>query len=226
MNSMGQEVLLDVLGNDGRPGRVERKDAAENRVRILQVAERLFAERGVAAVPMAEIAKAAGVGKGTLYRRFANKGELCLALMDSQMRAFQDVMLGRMQEMGTDGVPKLAQLSNFLDGLVYFTRDHMPLLCEVQRASTDIDAGRMVRPHHWLYLTVRGLLQEAVKEDEVPAGLDTAYIAEALLAPLNASVFRLQIEVLGFSLARISAGLRTIVLGLSHNDGGRRTKDG
>lgn len=213
---MDKDTTLIVLRDDGRPGRVERRDAAENRARILQVAEELFAEQGVSAVHMAEIAKAAGVGKGTLYRRFANKGELCLALMDTQMRTFQNVMIARMQEMKLNDVPYLTQLTNFLDALVYFTRDHMPLLCEVQRAGTAIDEGDMVRPHHWLYLTVRGLLQEAVKSGEVPAGLDTAYLAEALLAPLNASIFRLQIEILGFSLERISAGLQTIVSGLPY----------
>jgi AcrR family transcriptional regulator len=58
----------------GQPVVRERADAARNRLRVLDAAERLFADRGVAGVTMDDIAAAAGVGKGTLYRRFTDKG--------------------------------------------------------------------------------------------------------------------------------------------------------
>src|SRR4051812_50033383 len=64
-------VELPVLG---APVVQERADAARNRLRVLAAAERLFAERGVGQVTMDDIAAAAGVGKGTLYRRFIDKG--------------------------------------------------------------------------------------------------------------------------------------------------------
>lgn len=51
-------------------GRSERRDAAANREQILATARMLFAEREVDLVTMEEIAAAAGVGKGTLYRRY------------------------------------------------------------------------------------------------------------------------------------------------------------
>ena len=86
-----QPEPLVVLNDDQSPAeRTERSDAAANRKRILKVAEKLFAKRGVDNINMADIAKAAGVGQGTLYRRFANKSELSLALMDSQMADFQN----------------------------------------------------------------------------------------------------------------------------------------
>jgi hypothetical protein len=47
----------------------ERADAARNRWRVLAAAERLFAERGVAAVTMHDVVAAAGIGKGTLWRQ-------------------------------------------------------------------------------------------------------------------------------------------------------------
>ena len=46
-----------------------RADAQKNRMRILSAAEELFLKKG-AAVPLEEVAKTAGVGIGTLYRRF------------------------------------------------------------------------------------------------------------------------------------------------------------
>ncbi|MCI1881668.1 MAG: TetR/AcrR family transcriptional regulator [Sporolactobacillus sp.] len=71
---------------------MERRDAAENRRRILQMARRLFRQYGVEHVSMNQIAKAAGIGPGTLYRRFHNKSELCLALIrDNIVRLFNDI---------------------------------------------------------------------------------------------------------------------------------------
>jgi AcrR family transcriptional regulator len=207
--------LFETLG--GEASRHERRDAAANRALILETAEALFAEMGVAAVHMADIAQAAGVGKGTLYRRFANKGELCLALMDSQMSDFQNNMLARMQQMTASGVPKLEQLANFFEALVYFTDLHSPLLCEVQRAGLlqELDNAQLQMPHFWQHMTVSGLLKTAVQNQELSPDLDIEYVADALLAPLKADIFRFQREVRGFSLARISAGLRLLLEGLS-----------
>lgn len=201
----------------GDPPKTERRDAAENRALILRTAEKLFEERGVSDVSMADIAQAAGVGKGTLYRRFANKGELCLALMDTQMTEFQDGMLARMQSLSAKNVPKLEQLDQFLDGLVHFTDVHAPLLCVVQSAGLlegEPDNATMQLPHFWQYMTVNGLLRGAQAEGDLPADLDIEYVADALLAPLKADLFRYQRQVRGFSLDRVSAGLRTIVAGL------------
>lgn len=55
--------------------RRERKDAQRNMERVLQAAHELFAERGTD-VTMEEVAQRAGVGIGTIYRRFGNKDDL------------------------------------------------------------------------------------------------------------------------------------------------------
>ncbi|HEV7854381.1 MAG TPA: helix-turn-helix domain-containing protein, partial [Mycobacterium sp.] len=51
----------------------ERGDAARNRTLLLEAARRLIAERGADAVSMDDIAAAAGVGKGTVFRRFGSR---------------------------------------------------------------------------------------------------------------------------------------------------------
>lgn len=211
-------ISLGVIDEMGSSCRQERRDAAENRARILQTAEKLFAERGVANVNMADIAHAAGVGKGTLYRRFTNKAELCLALMDTQMIDFQNGMLTRMQQMSAQGTAKMAQLDQFMDALIYFTDAHAPLLCEVQRAGLlqEHEPDGLELPHFWQYMTVSGLLKAAVANGEIPSHLDVDYLADALLAPLKADIFYYQREARGFSLERISAGLRLLLAGLRH----------
>ncbi|WP_374689633.1 TetR/AcrR family transcriptional regulator [Promineifilum sp.] len=210
-----ERIQLTTLEESGAERR-ERADAAANRALILQTAERLFAERGVAAVCMAEIAEAAGVGKGTLYRRFANKAELCLSLMDRQMGEFQNDMLARFQGQNAAGLSHLEQLAQFLEALVSFTERHSPLLLEVERGG--LSEERLNLPHFWQFMTVGALLNAAARKGELVSDLDLEYLGEALLAPLQVDIFRFQRDVRGYSLDRISAGLRSLVERLADRD--------
>ncbi|MCA9967625.1 MAG: hypothetical protein KC423_25425, partial [Anaerolineales bacterium] len=112
-----------------------------------------------------------------------------------------------------EGVTPLGQLDQFLDALVYFIEDHAPLLDEVQREGLLGNYDLQV-PHFWLHMTTSGLLRQAIEARELLPQLDVAYIADALLASLRANVFLFQRQVRGFSLERISAGLRALVAGL------------
>ena len=207
--------MIDLkLSNDAFPPEThERADAAANRRLILQTADRLFAERGVADVTMADIAAAAGVGKGTLYRRFDNKAELAMALMDSQTRDFQDNVLDQLRISGETGQSYVSRLDYFLDALVHFTEDHLSLLCVVQSEGL-VEDREHSRPYHWQYQTVAGLLQRCIAAGEITPGIDVHYTADALLAPLQADIYRYQRDIRGFSLERISHGLRSILQAL------------
>jgi AcrR family transcriptional regulator len=196
------------------PPRAKRADAVANRELILATAQRLFAEDGLSDVCMSAIAEAAEVGKGTLYRAFANKGELCLALMDEDMRLFQNRTLQMLREKYDQ--PALSRLDSFLDNLVHFMEFHAPLMREVQLHGIyqqDTEAEQ-TSPHMWLpWLrdTIGILLQQAEQQREA-SDLDIPYLVDAMLAPLAADLFIYQREVLGFDLARISRGLRRLVL--------------
>ena len=67
-----------------------RADAARNRRLILEAAAAVFAERGLDA-STAEIARRAGVGEATLYRRFPTKDDLIVAIVQSHMDEFIEV---------------------------------------------------------------------------------------------------------------------------------------
>lgn len=68
-----------------------RADAARNRERIIAAARRVFAEQGLDA-PIEEVARQAGVGIATLYRRFPTRDELIAAAFDNKMAAYADAV--------------------------------------------------------------------------------------------------------------------------------------
>jgi AcrR family transcriptional regulator len=71
------------------PGRPLRRDAARNRERILVAAQEVFREQGLNA-PIEEVAKRAGVGVGTLYRRFPTRPELIACTFTAKIQAYAE----------------------------------------------------------------------------------------------------------------------------------------
>jgi AcrR family transcriptional regulator len=83
-----------------RPERPLRADALRNRAKILQAAAEVFAEHGLD-VTLDDIAHHAGVGVGTVYRRFADREALIEALFEVRMKA----LLQRMRDALDDPDP-------------------------------------------------------------------------------------------------------------------------
>src|ERR1700738_3598395 len=96
---------VDSLGELPASPPVERGDAARNRVLVLDAARRLVAERGADAVTMDDIAAAAGVSKGTVFRRFGSRAGLMMVLLDEGERASQQAFLFGPPPLGPDAPP-------------------------------------------------------------------------------------------------------------------------
>src|SRR5215472_12242397 len=119
--------------------RPERRKAAEFDQRILEAARRLFAERGVEAVSMHQIAQAAGIGQGTLYRRYAHKGELIIDLLsESAQRSWQGLQT---YAQDVDAGPALQRLDGILQGLISFVEEQGPFLGAINDASSCTHRG-------------------------------------------------------------------------------------
>ncbi|HLQ53629.1 MAG TPA: helix-turn-helix domain-containing protein [Streptosporangiaceae bacterium] len=71
------------------PCRALRADAERNRQRLIAAAREVFAERGLD-VPIEDIARHAGVGVATLYRRFPTRGDLIAGAFEAKMAACAD----------------------------------------------------------------------------------------------------------------------------------------
>src|SRR3954462_11434037 len=105
----------------------ERADAARNRRRILEAAAGLIGERGIELVSMDDVAQAACVGTGTLYRRFGDRAGRALALPDEETRPFQDALIAGPPPLGP-GAPAGERLQAFGDAYLDFLERNGDLL--------------------------------------------------------------------------------------------------
>src|SRR4051794_9637642 len=164
-------VELPVLG---APVVRERADAARNRLRVLAAAERLFAERGVGGVTMDDVAAAAGVGKGTLYRRFTDKGGLAVALLDERERELQQAMLTGPAPLGP-GAPPVERLVAFVGAYLELVDRQLDLvlMSETSSAGARLRTGAHAfwRQHCVLLLGEAGLDEPALRAELLLAGL-------------------------------------------------------
>src|SRR6187431_410062 len=104
----GEGALLPILGQPPR----ERSDAARNRDAVLCAARRLIDDRGVDALTMDAVAEAAGVGKGTVFRRFGNRAGLMARLLDESEAAWQGAVISGPPPLGP-GAPARERLLAF-----------------------------------------------------------------------------------------------------------------
>ncbi len=155
----------------------ERADAARNRLAVLDAAERLFREHGVDGVSMDAIAAAAGVGKGTLFRRFGDKAGLAVALLDERERELQQAILSGPPPLGPGAAPA-QRLRAFFAAYLDYVLGHLDLSRMSETASPGaryrIGAYRLWRHHVTILLR------------ELAPGRDPEALAHTLLAMVSA----------------------------------------
>lgn len=184
---------LPVLGQDDAIA--ERADAARNRERVLSAAAKLFSTPPPGGVTMDAVARTAGVGRATLYRRYPDVASIAVALLDQHERTLQEQILRGEPPLGP-GAPPAARLAAFYEAMLALLEDHAPLLlgAEVGRSRFAPGAYGFWASH------VRVLLRAAGSSDPEP-------MVDLLLAPLAPEVFLHQRQQHGYTLERISSAL-------------------
>ncbi|MFG2371810.1 TetR/AcrR family transcriptional regulator [Streptomyces sp. NPDC048504] len=131
-----------------------RADAERNRRLIMTTADRLFARRG-ATVPLNEIAREAGIGVGTVYRRFPDLQSLVDALFTERFTMFLDLAAKAAE------LPDPAQaLRHYLLAAAQWRSEDRAL--EVILANASVDTGPVARTRDQLGRLVDGLAERAV----------------------------------------------------------------
>ncbi|MEU0094719.1 helix-turn-helix domain-containing protein [Kribbella sp. NPDC006257] len=181
--------------------RPERADARRNRLKVLEAAERLFAEHGVKNVSLDAIAAAAGVGKGTVFRRFGDRAGLAVALLDEREVELQGKILTGPPPLGPGAAP-VARVTAFLDAYLDLLDRHVELFMDSENAS---DSARYrIGSYRLWHRHLSILIAEARPE------LDVDYTAHFLLAPLAADLHN-ALRTEGFDLHRMKLSLRGLV---------------
>jgi len=191
----------------------ERADAARNRRTILAAAETIMVNCGVDALCMDRVAAAAGVGVGTVYRRFGDRAGLVYALLDDDERRFQAAFLFGPPPLGPGASP-VTRIRAFLYAYVDRLDTHAGLLALAEAHSSAARFGSGAYRRHRTHLIA--LLTQADAE------ADATYLADALLAVLGAGLFLHQRQDLQFSTDRIKTGLDQLLTGLAPSLGAGR----
>jgi len=173
---------------------VERRDAARNREALLRAAQQLVEDCGVDAVTMDAVAAAAGVGKGTVFRRFESREGLMAALLDHSETEWQAAVISGPPPLGP-GADPWDRLLAFGRSRLETTLGHADLIRSAGRAG-----GRSYAAYSFAATHVRHLLGELGVTGDLPL------LATALMAPLEAPVLEQQVRVEGLDVDRVYAG--------------------
>jgi len=181
------------------PPPAERADAARNRRLLLATAREMVAMEGADKLTMDGLAERAGLGKGTVFRRFRTRAGIFQALLDDDERDFQEQVLSGPPPLGP-GAPPVDRLIAYGQARIDFLIGH----CEIAHATLDgreqVPAGSsspMSREH------IRFLLGEICLG---PADLDV--LATQLTAALDGPLLLyLSAATLGEAAGQVSERL-------------------
>jgi len=177
----------------------ERRDAARNRDALLAAADVLIDECGVDAVTMEAIASRAGVGKGTVFRRFESREGLMAAVLNRSETVFQASIISGPPPLGPGAAP-MERLLAFGHARIEVNLLHRRLIIAAGRAGTRGFAAISFNAMH-----VRYLLAELGVRGDLP------FLTTALMAPLEVPILEQQVEVEEMQVRRIVTGWDDLV---------------
>ncbi|PCG87270.1 TetR family transcriptional regulator [Streptomyces sp. WZ.A104] len=194
--------------------RTPRKDAARNRAAVLAAADDLFARcESPAAVTMADIAAAAGVGKATLFRGFGDRTGLIRALFEARLEPIRAAVESGPPPLGP-AAPPLRRVPALLDAVLCFKLDNRHLALALE--DTGGDSPYRTEHYESWHRTLQGLL------DRIEGFTGSAYAAHALLAATRADLVEHLVVQQGMGREELRANLAdyaATVLASRHSPG-------
>ncbi|MBK3632246.1 TetR/AcrR family transcriptional regulator [Streptomyces sp. MBT97] len=157
-----------------------RKDANRNREAVLAAADALFARRGSPEdVTMADVAAAAGVGKGTLFRAFGDRAGLLRALYEARLEPVRRAVETGPPPLGP-ATPPRDRVPALLDTILCFKLDNRRLALALEEGGS----GSPYRAEH--YERWHSLLRAVL--EQIPGLTDSDFTTHALLAATRADL--------------------------------------
>ncbi|CAM3931592.1 TetR/AcrR family transcriptional regulator [Paenibacillus alkaliterrae] len=170
---------------------------------ILRTANDLFTEHGVESVSMHQIAKSVGIGQGTLYRRYSNKGDLCMDMMKENFEIFineiDEYLLKEAQK------PVHERLSGVMRRIIAFLDRESKWLGVMQsynRAEDHKNDFFQSPPYLYLHSVLSRLFREAA-EKKLVHSIDPNYAAHSFISVQSPHTYRQLRQVMGYTCEEI-----------------------
>jgi TetR/AcrR family acrAB operon transcriptional repressor len=197
---------------EGRMARRTKTEAEATRERILDAAERIFRDKGVAHASLELVARAARVTRGAIYWHFKDKGELFEAMMQRVALPAQ-AMMERAGEAGaTDPLQRLRMSA--CEVLLRAARDaQVKRIFEISfhRCEYVGDAAsirdRQVANHAECLGTIESAIRECVKEGLLPKGVEPRLAAIGAMAYVSGILYHWVLDPASFSLEKDAESL-------------------
>ncbi len=170
---------------------------------ILHTANCLFEEHGVESVSMHQIAKSVGIGQGTLYRRYANKSDLCMDMMKDNFDQFKSQIESFLRS--DSHRPVKERLVHVMKEIISFIDKKFKWL-EVIHAQVRVDHDKKdffySPPYLFLSRVMSELFHEAL-EQELVKPLDVTYIVHSFFSINSPVMIRQLRQAHGYSCEEI-----------------------
>jgi AcrR family transcriptional regulator len=185
---------------------VERADAARNRQAILDAADELFASADLpASVSMDDIARVAGVGKGTLFRRFGDRTNLIRQVYAARISPLRGQIESGPPPLGP-ATPPLERVAAVIDAIARLKLDNVHLMTALEGSTAGASASLIHSPD---YNDVHLLLSDLINQHQRTT--HARWTAHVLLGSVRADLLRHLTEVEGMTNKQIRSQLRAFV---------------
>jgi Transcriptional regulator len=182
-----------------------RKDSLQNQAKILKTARELFAAQGVENVSMKDIATTAGIGAGTLYRHYAHKSTLCLALVTERIQVFIN---NNQQYLVTSTADATEQFNVVIGDYLKIREVNMELLKSVEAG----EPGRLQFYQSELYQDLTRLFQTVINGLTPSLSAKTlTFRTDMLIAMLKSTSYAFQRQERQLSQEEILTELRQLL---------------
>ena len=193
--------------------RPQRSDAARNRAAVLAAAEELFAAAAAPArLSMDDVAAAAGVGKGTLFRAFGSRAALIQALWALRTESLRHAIESGPPPLGPGADPR-QRIVAILDAILVVKLDNRHLTLALEERSGS--ASLYEQPQYQL---VHRLLSDLLRD--AGRGGESELLAHLLLAAVRADLLDHLTGSRGISRRQLRAGVAGVVDLVLNGSGG------
>jgi TetR/AcrR family acrAB operon transcriptional repressor len=197
-----------------------KEDAAITREQLLDAAETVFRQRGVARSSLAEVAAAAGVTRGAVYWHFRDKADLCSAMCERALLPLETSLRDAGTAEHDDPMNVLRELA--LAALTRLATDprsqavfEVMLHESAESAEMAAIAERKHRERRQCLVHIERVVQQAIACGQLPEDTDASLAARALHACIGGIMQDWVLDPAAYDLAACAAGLvDAIVAGL------------